>query len=110
MPTAALRFCAHPSCNELVPNGYCIIHTRANEQRRGSKQKRGYGDAWPKVRAAKLSADPLCEDCKEAKRVIVAREVHHIVKIKDAPELRLVMSNLRSLCDPCHDARSARGE
>jgi 5-methylcytosine-specific restriction protein A len=52
--------------------------------------------------------DPCCEDCLP--RITPAVDVHHIRKIADAPELRLVMSNLMSLCKPCHSVRTARGE
>ena len=35
--------------------------------------------------------------------VTAATEVHHIVKIKDRPELRLEWSNLMSVCRDCHE-------
>ena len=45
---------------------------------------------------------PLCEDCEAAGRVVAAEMVHHIVPVVEAPELRLLFSNLRSLCIVCH--------
>jgi 5-methylcytosine-specific restriction protein A len=55
--------------------------------------------------------DPLCEDCITIHdRSTQAVDVHHIKKIIDAPELRLAMDNLMSLCKPCHQIRTARGE
>lgn len=110
MPTAALRFCAKPGCANRVPSGYCDECRRSSEKARGTKQERGYGDAWPKLRSTKLASDPLCEDCKDVGRVKLASQVHHIRKIADAPALRLALENLRSLCVPCHNARTARGE
>ena len=76
--------------------------------RRGTRTQRGYDNTWLKVRRMKLKRDPLCEDCLP--HVTPAREVHHKEKIAKRPELRLVLSNLMSLCIPCHAVRTARGE
>ncbi|WP_399262197.1 HNH endonuclease [Terriglobus aquaticus] len=37
-----------------------------------------------------------------------ATDVHHIVPIRVAPWLRLVLSNLVSLCKECHSSITAR--
>lgn len=84
--------------------------SRPRPRRRKSSTKRGYDRQWRNVRLIKLQADPLCEDCDRNDRSTEATEVHHIRKIKDAPELRLDLDNLMSLCTPCHAIRSARGE
>jgi 5-methylcytosine-specific restriction enzyme A len=46
--------------------------------------------------------------CLERGRFTPAAVVDHIVPIAQAPELRLNLANLRSLCKRCHDAHTAR--
>lgn len=75
---------------------------------RGTPKERGYDAAWRKVRASVLAAEPLCRFCDEAGRVTPATVVDHIVPIADAPDRRLDPTNLRPLCKPCHDRRTAR--
>jgi 5-methylcytosine-specific restriction endonuclease McrA len=53
---------------------------------------------------------PTCEDCTERGELQLSYEVHHVVKISDAPHLRLDERNLRALCTACHVARTRRGE
>ena len=69
---------------------------------RGSARERGYDWQWKQVRGLYLRQHPLCEDCEEEGRIVLAEMVHHIVSVVNAPELRLVFSNLRSLCWVCH--------
>lgn len=112
-----MRPCAHPGCSQLVSAGYCAQHADLHRQRdryrrnsypRESRQARGYDRQWERVRKAKLQRDPLCEDCLRADVVRPAVLVHHIESIEDRPELRLHMSNLRSLCFGCHERTHGR--
>ena len=75
---------------------------------RGSAASRGYDAAWRALRVAKLKADPLCWWCLQKGLLTPANTVDHIEPITDRPDLRLVWSNLRSGCKPCHDAHTAR--
>lgn len=59
---------------------------------------------WRRLRAAKLSASPLCEPCRASGRITKAVQVHHVEARKARPDLMLVMSNLQSVCIPCHNA------
>ena len=61
---------------------------------------------WLQCRAEKLSLSPLCEECREAGRVRVATEVHHILERKEHPHLAFTLSNLQSLCKSCHSKHS----
>jgi len=83
---------------------------KADMERRGSARERGYDRAWEKVRLQKLRRNPLCEDCEARGEIMPAIEVHHVAKVSERPDLRLTMSNLRSLCKSCHSKRTARGE
>lgn len=96
LPTT--RWCHH--CQQAHA-GRCKLE-------RGTPAERGYDAAWRKVRRLKLYQDPCCEDCLP--RITPAVDVHHVRKISDAPQLRLVMGNLMSLCKACHSVRTARGE
>ena len=81
---------------------------REIDTRRGTAKERGYDAAWRKVRDLKLAQEPRCEVHLELGKVVPATVVDHISSIEERPDLRLVLSNLRSMCKPCHDARTAR--
>ena len=68
----------------------------------------GYDNEWRLLSEKKRSVDPLCELCQRKGIVTAADEVHHKVPIDDAPWLRLVWSNLLSVCMRCHDEEHAR--
>jgi 5-methylcytosine-specific restriction protein A len=57
-----------------------------------------------------LNENPLCEDCEANGRATPATELHHKVKIRHDPTRRLDRENTVPLCDPCHNARTAKGE
>jgi 5-methylcytosine-specific restriction protein A len=62
---------------------------------------------WRKVRALKLSRDPLCQDCEEHGVVTAAQQVHHVEPLAERPDLAYVLENTRSLCTTCHAKREA---
>lgn len=76
---------------------------RVLDRRRGSPTERGYDAEWRKKRREILTSHPFCEVCGATDRL----EVDHIKSIREAPHLRLVDSNLRVLCKPCHSRRTA---
>jgi 5-methylcytosine-specific restriction endonuclease McrA len=77
---------------------------RRLDRRRPGGAARGYDNAWSKVRKVKLLQDPVCAFCNGR----LATEVDHIRSIKERPDLRLEMTNLRSACRPCHSRRTAK--
>lgn len=78
------------------------------DARRGSSSARGYDAVWRKLRKVYLIKNPLCVFCEEEGKLTPATVVDHIVPIAQAPVLRLDPKNLRSLCKPHHDARTAK--
>lgn len=80
----------------------------ARDNDRGTAQSRGYDAAWRKVRDAHLQAEPCCRFCRDDGIIRAADMVDHIEPITDRPDLRLVDSNLRSLCNPHHVSLTAR--
>lgn len=73
---------------------------------RGTRQERGYGAAWERLRETILRRDKyLCQPCLQTCLVTDATQVDHIkpkdLGGEDDPE------NLQSICDQCHRAKSA---
>lgn len=100
-------------CPNIVARGVsccpaCAPYEKATvreyDHRRGNAKERGYDATWAKVRAMKLSADPLCEEHLRQGHVVPAVLVHHIQPVETHPEMRLSMENLRSLCVEHHEA------
>ena len=91
----------------MVNKGRCEAHTRQKrrqyDESRLSSSERGYDHQERKVRNHKANINPLCERCLKRGLVVPLDIVHHIMPIDTHPELRLVMSNLESLCIECHD-------
>lgn len=106
------RPCVHPGCTAIVKGGgnRCPKHLAAYEERqrerarisdeqRGSRHERGYGSNWEKVRADKLTKNPLCAICKKRGKIVPATVVHHI----DEDQFNNDPKNLCSLCRDCHE-------
>ncbi len=70
---------------------------------RGTACKRGYDRQWRNLRAEFLAENPTCA-CGQP-----ATLVDHIVKVRDAPHLRLAWSNLQGMCRSCHAGKTAAG-
>lgn len=64
---------------------------------------------WQKLRAIKLSANPLCEDCEEVGFLVFATVVDHRLAISAGGEPFPPIEELASLCARCHNAKTARG-
>lgn len=71
-----------------------------------SRHERGYGTAWVKLRKQVLTEEPTCRVCLVERGVVTAAtQVDHIrAKADGGTDDR---SNLRPLCRPCHDRKSA---
>lgn len=114
MPSAAPRPCRHAGCSSLVRDGsgYCGVHQADKklgtfaDPRRGSRQSRGYGAAWDKVRKIVLARDKgLCQECLRRSQYRLAAVVDHkIPKFEGGTDEE---ENLQALCKACHDAKTA---
>jgi 5-methylcytosine-specific restriction protein A len=62
--------------------------------------------SWRKLRKNFIQRFPLCKHCEEKDEVTVATVVDHIVPINSGGE-PLKESNLQSLCESCHNKKSA---
>jgi hypothetical protein len=61
---------------------------------------------WDKLAKAHRVAEPLCRRCWADGVVTMGQLVDHIVRIEEAPELRLVDANLQTLCRDCHKEKT----
>ena len=80
-----------------------------------SRQSRGYGTEWTKVREVVIKRDQgLCQPCMEQGRVTAFRAVDHKVSKAKAERMGWTQEqiddpkNLQCICNPCHDEKSAR--
>jgi 5-methylcytosine-specific restriction protein A len=94
---------------------------RRFDETRGSARQRGYDRDWEKLRDAVVIERGCRCEAEGCGRIVVLRKreataltpvahVDHIKSIADRPDLRLERSNLRLLCEPCHNARTARDQ
>lgn len=69
---------------------------------RPNSNDRGYDAKWRQLRALFLKRNPKCCFCSGTEML----NVDHIKSVAEFPELRLVWSNLRTLCHSCHSRRT----
>lgn len=88
------------------------------DTQRASSHRRGYDKAWYRFRTRIVAERGCrCEQCgclvtlrrHEIPGVPVAH-LDHIVPIAERPDLRLEPTNVRVLCEPHHNARTARDQ
>jgi len=84
-----------------------------NWEGRGTRQERGYGARWQKLRSAVMRRDMwFCQPCLRNGRYTPAAEVDHVTpKFEGGTDQ---MDNLQAICRQCHSAKtkeeSARGQ
>jgi len=85
-------------------------HRTYDEHRRNKTSRKFYQSSeWRAVRVTVLTRDNyLCVECLRRGVPIVARVVDHIIPLVDDWSLRLTLSNLQSLCQPCHTRKTNR--
>lgn len=115
-----LHPCPSPGCSQLTKGGRCDAHKSEPDRYRGKTAERGYDAAWRRFRLWFLGQYPVCigsnenqtarEPLANAHHLVPATDVHHIKKVRDFPELRLVESNCLPQCHACHTIRTGRGE
>jgi len=105
MPYRPKKPCARSGCANLTHGRYCDEHAKAdmreyNKYERDPESNKRYGRNWKKIRAAFISANPLCEVCKDSGRFAPAAVVHHKKKLSDGGTND--KDNLMSMCESCH--------
>lgn len=81
-------------------------------QPRGTTAERGYDYQWQKLREVVLVEEPICMETKPDGGLCLmpTTEADHLIPIEQAPELRLVRSNLKGKCKSCHSRRTRRDQ
>ncbi len=111
MPQAPNKPCNQPGCGVLVSSKerYCNTHyqDKSNYRHTKTNKQRGYGWQWQKIRKVALQRDRyLCQICLDNGRVTEAQVVDHIKpKAKGGGD---DLNNLQSLCNKCHNHKTAR--
>lgn len=107
---AARKLCQ--ACRTIHAVGKCRL-----KKERLPPRKRGYDRDYEKFRAGYF-ADPDNWHCKDCGVFLTTwddgkgtgKELHHIKKVEEFPELRLERTNAMGLCKRCHSIRTRRGE
>ncbi|MTI95192.1 MAG: HNH endonuclease [Firmicutes bacterium] len=124
MPGKPYRVCNHPGCSQLVkpPARYCAAHQQKEAERRRGQQR--HYDRYARNKKAKafyqskewkgpggarqralVRDNHICQECLRHGRLTKAVTVHHIKPLLEFWELRLELSNLESVCLPCHNRK-----
>jgi 5-methylcytosine-specific restriction protein A len=113
----ALKVCSTPTCPNLVERGRCPTCLAQAEQRRGTRQQRGYGRQHEtRFRHGVLRRDPLCVCVDTAHghgpRCLAPATVadHYPRTRRELVELRLDANDPqygRGLCEDCHNKHTA---
>ena len=121
MPSLAAKPCRHRGCRALVRDstGFCAEHQadrkvgKWGDERRGSRQSRGYGAEWQLTRSRILSRDKgLCQPCLRQGKPRPAQQVDHVMSKAEGlahgwAEAQIEADdNLQAICSSCHAAKT----
>lgn len=121
MPSRPKKPCSVPGCPNLTQGRYCHAHQQ-KEQQSKAERNRYYDEhirdqkarefyhskEWKRVRRVALIRDKhLCQHCLAKKRITPADVVDHVVPVRVDWNKRLSLNNLQSLCNSCHNKKTA---
>lgn len=96
----SVKKCRVAGCSEKIDPDRSKCRDCREEREPGYDRAKRPAD-WPKIRERQLTRQPQCELCDGE-----ATEVDHIVPLAKGGTNKL--SNLQSLCKPCHSRKTAR--
>lgn len=104
--------CKYPYCSNKAEKGsaYCIKHKPKDKDNRPSSTARGYDRRWRKVRKMYLNENPLCVECLNEGHITPATTVDHIEPHKGDYNKFWDEDNMQSLCESCHNRKTAKGK
>ena len=95
--------CKAPS----IPHSrHCATHAPAPRARAAGHDALYKSIAWARLRAAQLSAHPLCQACMAMGRVTSADTVDHVWPWRSIGPHAFRANWLQSLCGPCHSTKT----
>ena len=108
MPRRAYVVCRSRGCSRIATtdDGHCARHEGQRPPGKWAGNRGGYGHSWRALRDAVLERDHhLCQPCRRAGRLTVAREVDHITpRSLGGSESH---ENLQAICTQCHRSKTA---
>ena len=121
MPLKSKRECNYPMCFELTREGYCDRHKQERQAEKNdanrfynmhtrNKERTAFykTGAWEKKRVAILKRDHgLCVPHRKQGAAQPGNIIDHIIPLEVAPHLALEDSNLQTICQACHNAKTA---
>lgn len=115
MPRTPPRPCRKQGCRNFCEQGQCYCnehrkenHRNYNKYERNEESSDFYSSTeWRATSKAFREEHPLCEECLKSGRIRPAQLVDHIVPIRQGGA-KLDPSNLQSLCNACHSAKSIK--
>lgn len=115
MAQGAKSFCTHPSCGKILPKGQsrCKKHEYKRvlvDSRNDKQDHQSLYDLrrWRRLRAAHISAHPLCASCFKRDRIVEAKVVDHITPHLGNEKIFFDPKNLQSLCFSCHNRKTSK--
>jgi 5-methylcytosine-specific restriction endonuclease McrA len=81
-----------------------------SDRGRPNANARGYTYQWSKAAKAFLALYPLCAECMRHCITAAATVVDHIIPHRGDKKLFWSRSNWQSLCKPCHDSKTGKGQ
>lgn len=111
MAQKPLRPCRHPGCPELTRDGWCPKHKPLAPQKRKSAEWHWMylTKAWTEeLRPAQLLREPFCRECAKHGLRILATRVDHVKAHLGDWERFTDRENLQSLCESCHNRKTAK--
>ena len=113
------KICLAPSCSNLIgmKEKYCsscqpvMKEVKRDKNRKYDQYVREdeivkfyHSREWKRVREIVLIRDNyLCQHCLKENNIKAAEIVHHMVEIKTDWSKRLIIKNMVSLCNSCHN-------
>ena len=82
------------------------VHERKPFERDNSNAEFYNSWTWRKIRKLFIASNPLCKHCEMLDVITKATVVDHVVPINRGGE-RLKEENFQSLCESCHNKKSA---
>jgi len=94
-------------CPECEP--YLKAQVQQYDSKRDESESRGWihSTRWRKVREGHLCQYPLCSECERQGAVAAATLVDHVTPHKGDYGLFWDPMNWQSMCDPCHNRKTA---
>lgn len=112
----AFKPCRKLGCPNLTRETYCSTHKEQrkinnkqydNQIRNQEHRSFYHSKEWKAVRLIALTRDNfICVECKKNNKITKAEIVDHVIELRDDYSKRLELTNLQSLCRPCHNTKT----